>query len=744
MPLGLTRHCKGWFASPLLQAGVVAICMALSALHASAQSQMPSPTLDFSTLVFEADDLSRSDDGESLILSGNVILDDGQRTLIADRLTINPATTRAEAMGRVALDLGDGQILHSDALLLEQSASTLLLSGLSTRLRDEAILAAAKVTTDGQTVSMDYVAYTACDAPCDIDDYLDRDRLPWRLLARRAVLNQTNDTLELRGVRLELFDVPVMGLPRITVPAPSVKRHTGFLGPRFGYEASLGIWGGLPLYLTQGPSADLTAMPVIYGSGLARFDLQQRINTTTTQANIRGTLDSTGRGGLMIDASQQLSPLYDVSLNLDWAGETEQGALQLLDQTTLDHHSNQLSLEAAKGHSFAALAFNQDVILAPDATGTVLGWAENWVPRASFDLRLPPPGNGSRLRLSGQGLLLNDHRLVETSAAWDARAVTQGGLELTPRLEAGFIGNDRTGELSPWMGAQLGGALPLVRNDRFTSVTLTPKIAVSGLTQASVSGSPHDDNMLLSRSTLFDLRRGADPYAHDSDLRVDAAFDIAVLPNGGNQHAGLRASLGQRLSFADAAFAPALAALQAHSGKMQVNLQAEMDTQTLFEAEHWIDGTLSSLSPSRLSVAVKAPLTRDIMLIGSHRRLRTDDDHLDVNGVSASLDWTPRFNTTFGVSTRQGRSNVDLDVEAGLTWNFAGDWVVETTWRQDVFDWQDRDQSLDLFHRCDCLGAQFGILREQSTDGTDYSARFALDIPTLLSAKLSPTVYRQR
>ena len=75
------------------------------------------------------------------------------------------------------------------------------------------------------------------------------------------------------------------------------------------------------------------------------------------------------------------------------AGETERGALQLLDQTALDDHSNQFSLQANKGHSFAALDLNQDVILAPDANGAALDWNENWVPRVSFELRLPPPAS---------------------------------------------------------------------------------------------------------------------------------------------------------------------------------------------------------------------------------------------------------------------------------------------------------------------------------------------------------------
>ena len=740
MPFGGTKCCFSWFATPLFQAGVVAICLFLCALPA--QAQFSASPLDLANLVFEADELTQADDGETVVLQGNVLVEDGQTLLMADRVTLNATNGRAEATGNVVLDPSNAQTLYSQALLLDQPSMSLLLSGLSTRMNDEAVLAAAKASTDGSTITLDFMAYSACDAPCDIDTYIDRDPLPWSLKARRAVLNQETGTLDLRGVRLEIFDIPILGAPRLTVPSPFTKRRTGFLAPVVGYQSGAGAWAGVPLFMTLGPSADVTVTPVAYTSGLVRVDLEHRINTGPLKAAVEGTLDSQGRGGLMIDASQQISTVPDLSLNLDWAGEWETGTLQALDQTNEDFHLNTLSLEAVRGHSYGSLALHQDVLLTDDAELSALDWDGHWVPRASFDLRLPPPANGSRLKVSGQGILLDTQGLVETSALWNGRAITRSGLELTPSMEAGFIGEAGSGAFSPWLGAQLGGAFPLIRRSPLSSLTLTPKIAISGLTEASVSGSPHEDNLLLSRSTLFDLRSGGDPFQHESDLRFDAAVDVALYPTQNTNDFGLRASLGQRLSLKDAAFAPAVFEMQAQMDEVKINLRTEMDTLDLITRAETFEDAFQTLP--RLAVDASVPLGRSITLSGSHSRLQTDKDQRLASAVRTEIDWTSSFSTTVGLKTRQSRTSTMLDVESGFSWNFADDWVAETHWRQNVFNLSDNDLSFDLFHRCDCLGIQLGVLREQSATGTDYSARFALDLPTLFSANASPTVYRQR
>ena len=741
MSFARTKPGKGWFATPLFQTVVFAVCMLLTALQSQAQNA--TPILDFANLVFEADELSQSEDGETILLRGNVIVDDGTRVLIADHLTLNRLENRATASGNVTMDLGEGQAVHANALLLDEPTTTLLLSGLSVRVRETAVLAAAKATTNGQVLTLDYMAYTACNAPCDIDLYRQRSPLPWRLSARKAMLDSRTDNLHLQGVRLELFGLPVVGLPTLSMPAPYVDRRSGFLRPVAGSETGLGTWIGQPLFLTLGRSADLTLTPVVYTEGLVRMDLEHRIHTSSLEAEITTTLDSQGRAGGLIDLSQQLSPDYDIELNLDWAGELERGTLQSLDQTQIDLHQNRLSVESLSGHSFAELSWQQDRILSDEPEWTDLNWDESGASRARYDWRLPPMDNGSRLRVTGQGLLHRKSALVESSAAWDVRAVTRGGLALTPNLEVGFVASDTTGQFSPWFGAQVGAALPLVRQDRWTSLTLTPTLAVSGLSGASVSDSPHEDQTLLSRSALFDLRSTGNPYGHASDLRADMALDVALYPHGSTDGSGLRASLGQRLSWKDTALAPAIAEVQAQTGALQLNLLAELDTWAIINGDARADSLQAALP--RFALQASVPLSEDIRLSGGYKRVHTDEDQQEINTVRADMQLSSQWHGAVGLGTRQtGQSALTMNVEAELGWNFIGDWVAEAAIRQNAFDVRDQDLSFDLYHRCDCLGAQIGVLRERTATETSYSARFALDLPTLFSRDVTQRVFRHR
>ena len=77
--------------------------------------------------------------------------------------------------------------------------------------------------------------------------------------------------------------------------------------------------------------------------------------------------------------------------------------------------------------------------------------------------------------------------------------------------------------------------------------------------------------------------------------------------------------------------------------------------------------------------------------------------------------------------------------------HIAGDWVAETAISQNVLNPAVQDLSFDIYHRCDCLTAQLGLLRERDAEGSEYKARVALSLPTLFSRELtSPTLLRHQ
>ncbi|MGB0482726.1 MAG: hypothetical protein ACPGPA_10900, partial [Alphaproteobacteria bacterium] len=226
-------------------------------------------SFDLDSMTFEADALQREGEDGFLQLTGNVLLEDEQVRLQADTLLLDTDRRQARAVGNVRVETegsnGEaGLNFTAQSLSLDQATAGLLLDGLALRLREQAIIAATRVRVSDGEIALDHVAYTACEAPCNIDDFRGRDPLPWRLTARRAVLDRTSDTLRLHGVRLRLFEVPVLALPYLAVPSPEVSRKTGLLAPMVGFRSGEGGHLGVPFYAVLDPSADTTLTPVFF------------------------------------------------------------------------------------------------------------------------------------------------------------------------------------------------------------------------------------------------------------------------------------------------------------------------------------------------------------------------------------------------------------------------------------------------------------------------------------------------
>ena len=727
-------------------------------------------SFDLDSMTFEADALQREGEDGFLQLTGNVLLEDEQVRLQADTLLLDTDRRQARAVGNVRVETegsnGEaGLNFTAQSLSLDQATAGLLLDGLALRLREQAIIAATRVRVSDGEIALDHVAYTACEAPCNIDDFRGRDPLPWRLTARRAVLDRTSDTLRLHGVRLRLFEVPVLALPYLAVPSPEVSRKTGLLAPMVGFRSGEGGHLGVPFYAVLGPSADTTLTPVFFTDGRVRLDTELRLALPSLSATGRASTDTTGAMGGQIEGELDLIDAPEthrrLSLDFDWTAALEPGQWQALDQTGQDLALNRLGLTGAWGHSFAELAVLQDqVLMAPedraDEGSWLSGWDESLATRARVDLRLPPLPGGGRLRLAGQGLAWQEQGWLEASAGYSGPLITNSGLVLAPELQAGAVAEAVSGGLSPWLGGQMRASLPLTRSGPYNVASLTPQLAVTGLTGADLSteglASPLDANTdVLSRASLFDLRSGSDPFSHDPDIRLDAALDFALYPTGQQTgDLGLRGSLGQRLSWSDAALSPTLAALSIDAGGMQLDLNGQIDTLALIEDGNWSDAL------PRLSVDLHLPLSESLTLRGRHARLQDGRDTADVTSLGVDLGLGERWTTTLGMTARSraaedddgegaGAARGSLWTMAEVGWNFAGDWVAEAAVSQNVLNPADQDLSFDLYHRCDCLTAQLGLLRERDAGGSEYKARVALSLPTLFSRDLtSPTLFRHQ
>ncbi len=766
---------------------IVMGCLAYPQAQAHAQSQAQPealagalPTFDLDGMVFEADEMQREGKDGVVQLKGNVILQDDRNRLRADRLLLDPQARQARAEGNVRIEskavAGDARITATaESLSLDQTTAGLLLDGLALRLRQEAILAASQMSVHNGEIALDHVAYTACEAPCDIDDYRQRDPMPWRLTARRAVIDQRTDTLRLQGVTLRLFDLPVLALPALSLPSPEVDRKTGLLAPVAGFRSGRGGFFGIPAYLVLGPSADTTLTPIIFTDGQVRLDSELRLAlealtlTGTASTDTTGALGGRITGALdLLDSSAADTPGQRLQLDLDWIEELNPGQWQALDQTSEDLQLNQLGLSGAWGHSYTDVRVMQDqILLSPSSVADgedendsvwLRGWDEGIATRGRIDLRLPPLPGGGRLRAKGQGLIWYELGLFDASLGYSGPLITPGGLMLSPQVQAGAVGEAGSGNLSPWLGGQMKATLPMARAGRYNVASLTPSLALTGLSPADLSDtgavsplSPAAD--VLNRASLFDLRPGSDPFSHAGDVRLDAALDFALYPSSQQSDLGIRGSLGQRVSWTDAALSPTLATLTVDTGGLQLDLRSQINAGFALEHGHWTEAL------PRFAADLRLPLSEQIVLRGHYARVHDGRDRVEVNNMSLDLNITDKLSTLWSVSARSlavpvesfGAQPLDADKRNSLrlrgevSWNFTGDWVSEVGISQSVLNPVDQDLWFDVFHRCACLTAQAGLLRERDAGGSHYSARVALSLPTLFTGDLkTPTLFRHQ
>jgi lipopolysaccharide assembly outer membrane protein LptD (OstA) len=95
---------------------------------------------------------------------------------------------------------------------------------------------------------------TTCDCP-------DKKNMPWKLTAKSGDLTEEGFA-HLKSTWLEMFGVPVMYVPAMTVPA-KIERASGLLFPSVGYSNRDGFQLAVPFYGVLSNNSDVTITPFV-------------------------------------------------------------------------------------------------------------------------------------------------------------------------------------------------------------------------------------------------------------------------------------------------------------------------------------------------------------------------------------------------------------------------------------------------------------------------------------------------
>lgn len=225
------------------------LCLGLWAPMAQAQSQA-----DAALLV--ADEVLITREGR-LVARGNVEALYNDIRLYTDEIIYDQEKDVLIINNPIQIIQENGDMLIADSADLDSKLENGILRGARYVLDQELqVLSAQTDRVDGRYTVMRKVISTSCQI-CQNGPPI------WQIRADRAIHDREEKQVYFRRAQFRLLGVPVLYLPRLRIPDPSLKRATGFLMPRFVSNSKLGFGIKTPYFIKTGEHSDITVTPFV-------------------------------------------------------------------------------------------------------------------------------------------------------------------------------------------------------------------------------------------------------------------------------------------------------------------------------------------------------------------------------------------------------------------------------------------------------------------------------------------------
>jgi LPS-assembly protein len=239
--------------------GIMLACGLLVLAGAARAQEAGEPAGEIPVLLL-ADEVTYDRELGIVTARGNVEISRGDRVLHADTVSYNEVSRTVTASGNVSLTDESGNTAFADYVELHDDLKEAAIEGIRLLLSDQSRLAAASGRRTGGNVNeFDYAVYSPCRLCAE-----DPTRAPlWQIKAVKVTYDEAAHTIEYEDAWLEFFGVPVLYTPYFQHPDGTVKRASGFLAPRFGYNDDLGAHMQTPYFWAIAPDKDLTIAPIV-------------------------------------------------------------------------------------------------------------------------------------------------------------------------------------------------------------------------------------------------------------------------------------------------------------------------------------------------------------------------------------------------------------------------------------------------------------------------------------------------
>lgn len=382
---------------------------------------------------------------KTVTASGKVEISQGERILMADKISYFEESRIVAATGNVSLLEPTGEVLFADYIELDDQLREGFVQTIRLLFADDSRAAAVRaIRSDGNTTILERAVYSPC-LPCEKDP---ERPLLWQVKAVKVTHDQAKKTVEYEDATFEVLGVPVAYTPHFSHPDPSVKRLSGFLSPRIGGSGRLGFRVGTPYFWAINDATDLTLTPYyttqegVYAVG----DFRQLFNSGQLTAQVSvgygEEFDANGfatgrdefRGHIFAHGGWDVTDNWRVGFDLERSSSDTY--LKRFQFTSPNFLTSDLYAEgfydrsyfSLIGYSFQGLRAFSD----PDQTPLVLPLAQaSWV--------MEPEIVGGSLELSANGIAIHrdegvNQRRFSLGAAWQRPWITDLGSVITLNL----------------------------------------------------------------------------------------------------------------------------------------------------------------------------------------------------------------------------------------------------------------------------------------------------------------------
>ena len=297
-----------------------------SAPAAPAPSSQEAAAKNPDKLYVDADQLVYDNDHNIVTATGAVVLYYKNRVLQADKVVYDRNAKRVLAEGRAKLTDEHGNTTYAPRFDLTEDFASGFADSVQQMATNKTRFTASRVERSAGTVTvLETGAYTACE-PCKAHPNLPAE---WQVRAAKIIENQETHTVYFENAWLDLFGVPVVYMPYMSAPDPTVTRQSGVLAPAYTSNTTLGIGVSVPYFFNLAPNYDLTLTPTYYTRQGPALDAvwRQRLDNGEYSVTLSG-----------VDQQQPnafASPPYDAG-NLKFRGSAQsEGKFLINDKWTV-------------------------------------------------------------------------------------------------------------------------------------------------------------------------------------------------------------------------------------------------------------------------------------------------------------------------------------------------------------------------------------------------------------------------